>query len=255
MPKCACLNCGKVRNVVPADIANGKGKFCSMACKQEMCGFRRQVRAALPDTAAGIAERIGIDPAVVRRQLTRLQQMGEAHASRLVPLPAKATRGGNNSAIWYEAGRGDDPAVPHEPRPAHVYLARREILAAMPATMVELIERTSASSCSMSRILRQLHGERRCHIGGWKKGGSGIPTPVYYAGDGTDHNCGLKRLTKAQANKRYKKNLIRRGLYADYLQRNAAQQRAATLRKRGDPLVNALFGKRTADAARGDDGR
>lgn len=243
MAACTCLGCGGTFQRVPSEIAIGKGKFCSMACKRDVFGFRRQVRDALPGTVADIVERAGVSEQVARRQLVNLQKDGEAHASHLVRLPSTGKRGGCLTAIWYEAGPGSDPDVPHEPRAAHVYLVRKALLKAMPGTQMELLERIGSTRGSMPRLIAELHQAGRCYISSWKKGAAGAPAAVYSAGLGKDRKCNLVPLTVTQKNRRYKKRLEKRGLLDAYRARNAAQQRAVTLHKRGDPLINALFGK------------
>ncbi len=243
MADCTCCTCGATFNLVPAAVAAGKGKFCSTKCRHAGLGFRRQVRAALPGTLADIAERSGIAAGVVRRQLVRLQVAGQAHPSHLVKLQSTGKQGGCLTAIWYEVGPCKDQDMPTDVRPAHVYLVRKELLAAMPGTQVELIARTGSTQGSMPRLIAELHGATLYHISGWKKGGGRAPTAIYSAGAGKDRVCGLVPLTKSQVNQRYKKRLAKRGLLDEYRARQAETQRAVTLRKRGDPLINALFGK------------
>lgn len=243
MAACTCNTCGATFNLVPAAVAAGKGKFCSTKCRHAGLGFRRQVRAALPGTVADISTRSGIADGVVRRQLVRLQAVGEAHPSHLVKLPSTGKQGGCLTAIWYGAGPCEDPAMPTDVRPAHVYLVRKELLASMPGTQVELIARTGSTPGSMPRLIAELHEAGLCHISSWKKGGGRAPTAIYSAGVGKDRVCGLTPLTKSQVNQRYKKRLAKRGLLDEYRARQAEAQRAVTLRKRGDPLINALFGR------------
>ncbi len=133
------------------------------------------------------------------------------------------------------------------PRAALAHLYRQHILAAMPGTQSELVERTGLSVGNISRISAELHGAGKCHIIRWRRGVRGGPVAVLAAGAGVDRVCKVENYTRAEVSARYIKRLAKRGQLDQLRARNAANQRSVTLRKRGDPLINALFGKSRAE--------
>ncbi len=106
MAACTCRTCGATFNRCPAKQANGEGKYCSTGCRAAAAGYRNQVRAALPGTIADIAAHSSVAIETVRDQLVGLQKRGEAHAARLVSVPAdqliaadRAMRSGTRPAL------------------------------------------------------------------------------------------------------------------------------------------------------------
>lgn len=245
MAACICITCGEPFNQCPAKIAAGEAKYCSLECFHASVGYRRQVRAALPGTINEIVERTSVTADTVRDQLVGLQRRGECHAARLVHVPlAERGRGTPMMALVYEPGPGGDPDAPTAPRAQLAYFFRKAILAAMPGSQMQLVDRTGQSQGSMSRVVREMQAAGQCHIIRWRRAKAGPAYPVYAAGAGVDRPCRIVPFTSAERDERYKKKLERRGLLGQLRAREAVNQRAVTLRKRGDPLVNALFGRR-----------
>lgn len=243
MADCTCRTCGATFNRCPAKQANGEGKYCSVDCRNSAAGYRNQVRAALPGTIADIAQRSDVSVETVRDQLVGLQKRGEAHAARLIPVPSEVRgQGAPCFAIWYDAGAGANADIPLMPRAALAHLYRQHILAAMPGTQSQLVDRTGLSQGNISRISAELHAAGKCHIARWRRGVRGGPVPVFASGEGIDRVCKVENYTRAEVCARYKKRLEKHGLMDQHRARLAANQRAVTLRKRGDPLINALFG-------------
>ncbi len=252
MTACTCLACGACFNSPPGDVERGSGKYCSMACRSEAAGYRRQVRNALPGTIADIRDRTGVREDTVRDQLVSLQKRGEAHAGGLVPIPLeKRGRGTPKMAVLYAAGAGGDPEAPVALRAQLAYYSRKLLLEHMPGSQAQLVERTGHSQGGTSRMLAELHAAGKCHIIRWRRAKRGTAYPVYAAGPGKDSVCNIRPMTSAERSARYLKKLDRLGLLEQLRKRNAADQRAVTLRKRGDPLINALFGKGRAATKEG----
>ena len=245
-----CQACAGTFNRTPGKLANGEGKYCSSKCRSDLAGYRGQVRAALPGTIADIAARSGVSIETVRDQLVALQKRGEAHPAWLDVVPAdNRGRGTPAFAAVYEAGPGSDPDMPLLPRAVLAHLYRKRILEQMPGTQTQLRERTGLSVGNISRVTAELHSAGKIHITRWRRGVRGGPVPVYAAGAGTDRKCAIENYTRAEVCARYIKRHAKRGTLEQYRARMAANQRAVTLRKQGDPLVNALFGRVTAKEA------
>lgn len=120
---------------------------------------------------------------------------------------------------------------------------RAAILAALPATRLDLPELAHTTVSTVQRWLKILHDAGEIHIGGWKRSvGRGAIQPIWYAGQGTDKRCTLKRLTDQQTSARYRRSIegtekgdIRKA------KRQASYYRVKAA-KMGDPMLNALFG-------------
>lgn len=124
----------------------------------------------------------------------------------------------------------------------------------LPGTQLDIKSRSGITNTSVSRIIRQMHGDdpatREVHIGGWHRPPTGCMMPIYFAGPGKDVACRLKYLTIKQKDKRYRDNVKASGLWeerkakgrADYWTKKAAEQGTS------DPLMAAFFGMRLAVA-------
>lgn len=241
----SCLTCGAAVFETPSRVARGMGKYCSVPCFRASAGYRKQVRAALPGTIYGIAQRVGVSMDTVRDQLVGLQRIGECHAARLVESDNRG-RGLPRMVLLFEAGAGSDPADPIMPRAQLAHYFRKLILDSMPGTQSRLITVTGHSQASMSRIVAELHGAGLCHISGWRRAKAGPVMPVYAAGTGVDKPCRIVPYTSAERSARYMARAERRGTIDAIRARYAAAARTKTMTKTGDPLINALFGRRPA---------
>lgn len=115
-----------------------------------------------------------------------------------------------------------------------------EVLAAMPGTIVSLVKKTGMSEYSVNRYANMLHADGKCHVGAWRRSGS-HPVRCWAAGPGED-----AAKPSPSAGKTYSKRSRRKK--KELLDRDAAVRAEsmaiinATIR-RGDPLVNQLFGR------------
>lgn len=121
---------------------------------------------------------------------------------------------------------------------------RAAILAALPATRLDLPALAHTTTSTVQRWLKILHDAGEIHIGAWKRAdGQGAMQPIWYSGAGKDARCTLKRLTVQQTSARYRRSIAgteKGDLRAARRQASYYKTKAA---KQGDPLINALFGK------------
>lgn len=83
-------------------------------------------------------------------------------------------------------------------------LEAQRILAVLPATIDQIVERTSMT-LQQVRYRLPLMKPHLCHVGKWRHSrGSGAYQPVIVAGHGEDAPCTLKRRSGAEGNKRYR---------------------------------------------------
>jgi len=124
----------------------------------------------------------------------------------------------------------------------------------LPGTMLDIAERSGISRTSVSRIVRQMHGDepeaREVHIGNWHRPKKGCPMAIYFAGPGKDVACRLKMLTIKKKGENYRAGVKAAGLWEE----RKAKQRATYWSKKAaeqgtsDPLMAAFFGRRPAVA-------
>lgn len=233
----------------PSVAARGDKKMCSAECRAAGNGYRLHVKAALPGALSEIVARTGLRPDTLRYQLMVMMQRGDCHVARLAEAPPDRGRCVPRFELYFEAGASEDPGVPRTLREALSYYCKKSIVAAMPGTQRQIIERTGLPQSSVSRLMGELREAGACHILRWRRAKLGPPMPVFIAGPGKDRPCRIEPMTSAERSARYMRKAERTGLIDLLRAKNAAAQRAKTMRKRGDPLVNALFGRRPAGAS------
>lgn len=124
----------------------------------------------------------------------------------------------------------------------------------LPGTQLDIRARSGMSNTSVSRIIRQMHGddpaEREVYIGGWHRPPLGRMMPIYFAGSSKDIACRLKRLTIKKNGENYRAGIKAAGLWEE----RKAKSRAAYWTKKAaeqgtsDPLMAAFFGMSPAVA-------
>jgi hypothetical protein len=120
-----------------------------------------------------------------------------------------------------------------------------EVPKALPGTNAELALRTGMYPNTIWRAVSALRKAKLCHIGGWQRvneGEFGVHwVPVYVAGAGRDVPCSFKKRSREVNNE----NFVARAKESGHYDVICARKRARYWEKkarRGDPLVNALFG-------------
>lgn len=118
------------------------------------------------------------------------------------------------------------------------------ILAALPATQYEVIERTGLSGATVSRRLARLRSEGIVRIGSWLKPPKtgGRATAVYQSGAGADKPCPYKPKPQHVLDERSRAKRRRNGDWEDALAKQRAKYWANKVPRR-DPLTEAFFGK------------
>jgi hypothetical protein len=82
------------------------------------------------------------------------------------------------------------------------------ILAALPATKVEIGPRAGLNKTTVLKVMPELHKAGQVHIGAWRPHPiHGPPMAVYHPGPGKDAPDVLPRLTKKQRSERYEKRI------------------------------------------------
>lgn len=242
---CSCINCGVQYKAFNSDVAAGRGKYCSPEC----CSLSRtvyvQVMAAAPGTTDGIANKAGLSVRHVRDVLRRLCQSGKMHAAMLIPAPPSASHNVAGHALVFDIGPSPFPDAPATPRAALSYFYEKAILAAMPAIQKTIIEVTGFPQSTVTVYVNELHARGACHIKGWKRPTKrlGKFVPVYEAGEGKDVPCRLKPLTGPERYQRAVKKLAASGKLEQATEHRKELRRARNLWAKGDPLVNAFFGR------------
>lgn len=125
--------------------------------------------------------------------------------------------------------------VPERPS-AKKRAARALVLAALPATQVQVHRKTGLGQATVSRWLSDLKAAGEIHVGGWRRSRHGGPFAArWVVGPGKDAPCKLNPLSPSE------RNVKRRSREA--LERDDRSRRlAAALVVRRDPLVAAFFG-------------
>jgi predicted transcriptional regulator len=223
------------------DISRGGGKYCSRDCQSAGMGYKALVMAALPATISQLMARISCSPDTIYKMLKRLASNREIHASGVVPSEYEGRKSAGLLAVVYAAGPGNDPEEPANPRAALTYWYRKLMLQAMPCAQKDFPKRIGIDSGTVNRLIHKLHSEGLCHIGYWRKPKQGPPVAVYRRGAGQDVLCTVVYEPKIERDRRTlaarrKKDPER----VRDIERSAKIR--ARVRKKGDPLTNALFG-------------
>lgn len=113
-----------------------------------------------------------------------------------------------------------------------------EVIAALPATIAQIVAKTGASRATAFLWARRLRSESKIHIASWKRT-TGQSSPVYAAGEGKDATKPKRRTQSAYCKRHYKKH--RRDLDKE-LRASAAAARAnaASTRKNPHSWLSAL---------------
>lgn len=251
MPKlrhtiCTCVNCD-----TPFTIQTNKfekldgGKFCSRACKTESTGYRMPILAAMPGTLQAICARTGFTEYTVLRRIKAMRQSSLCHISQVVQSPADWASSKPDFTLCYDRGPGPLDDVPLDAREALTYFYRLMILASMPATQTKIIEITGLSQNSVFRMVRDAHAAGHCHIRSWKKSrGNQRLIAVYAPGKGKDAPKPVViPMTTSERSRAHVARLRKNGKIGDYLAREAERMRHRRVRRDGDPLMNAFYGK------------
>ncbi len=129
---------------------------------------------------------------------------------------------------------------------------RKLIAASLPGTLSEIMAKSGMTEGTCKRWIRILREEGLSHITDWKRatGTRGGFRPVHAPGAGTDAANPLQPLTSAETCKRYRDKIkLDRDRNDRHKAKSLARQFARKAGRRGDPLVNALFGTRGGSRA------
>jgi len=195
------------------------------------------------------------------------QRTAKAPALQYANLAAVARIGAtkHGSAIWQlvcECGQALEADVPAIKRgsarcpdcnPTYGDLEAQRILAVLPATIDEIVER-SAMTLQQVRYRLTVMKPELCHTGKWRRpSGSGACRPVIVAGPGEDVPCTLKPRDNAESKRRYRKRIqkaIKRAMeggkedvrYIRYIARHKARLTAKQTRAQPQTWLSALMG-------------
>jgi hypothetical protein len=133
---------------------------------------------------------------------------------------------------------------------------RKLVEAAMPGSARDLQDKVPIHPRTISRIIMTLRREgatddpkinSACHIIKWKRSANGGAfQPVYALGPGRDAPCLLKPLTEKQVRQRYLARIKGTEKMEQIQARQRTRLQVMKMAKRGDPLVNAFFGRAAA---------
>lgn len=123
----------------------------------------------------------------------------------------------------------------------HTY--RQRVLDAMPGTRRAIEDATGLAKNTVWRWVEDIHAKNECHIKAWERPERGPYMPVYAKGPGEDAQCTIEPLTEAEKSQRYRKKARKDGSWQHRLVRERAKYWADRAKEKGDPLINALFGR------------
>jgi hypothetical protein len=125
---------------------------------------------------------------------------------------------------------------------------RRLILAALPGFYDDIAAKSGVSKHTVKRHVKAMRAEpvpakRECHVARWAKPDTtGKYRPFIAAGPGKDAACKFTPMTAKQMQDRHREK--RRGTEREDIKRARDRNRHWEAKaRRGDPLINALFGK------------
>lgn len=202
-----CLVCKKMFRVAPSAARRDKGHTCSAACANEIRGFGRQMRAALPGTVRGIAAQARLRESTVRDYLGNMIRAGKC---KIVGFERNCLTGLPGASTWVPVialGLSLDPKMPLDMRGAVTYHTRKLILAAMPGRSPDIAAQLDMPATSILYTIRQMRSEGLCHIGKWQANHRGMPVAVFRRGKGIDAVENLPRLSKKQIQDRFRKRI------------------------------------------------
>lgn len=122
------------------------------------------------------------------------------------------------------------------------------ILAAMPGFYDEIAAKCGLSQHIVERHVRKMRlvadpAQRECHVARWARPETvGKYRPFVKAGPGRDARCTFKPMTPKQMQDRHREK--RRGTEREDIKKARDRNRHWEAKaRRGDPLINALFGR------------
>ena len=208
-------------------------------------GYRHAVERALPGTLAQLVGKSSMRIAVVRKWVRIMREEGACHVGAWERV--QGGRGVPSVAQVFVPGPGADMPLVAGAEHADIVLKRDRcrdmVAAALPGCREQLIAKTGLAKGTVWRWIKALHAAGEVHIVNWKRPAKGPFMPVYAAGPGTDAACKLKHFTAAQKAKRYRGKSINAGTWAERTRQQRGRYWAGKAAERGDPLVNALFGR------------
>jgi hypothetical protein len=149
-------------------------------------------------------QRTGKPPMSPHSNLTATERTGTTkHGSAIWVLTCTCGRTVQSEAPRIKKGWARCPDC----NPSYTDLEAERVLAVLPATANEIVER---AGMTLEQVKYRLSVMRPglCHIGKWRRSpGSGACQPVMFAGPGEDAPCDLKRRTVAENNRRYRKRV------------------------------------------------
>lgn len=240
----SCAHCGKEFKVFHSYIVDGCGKYCRIECARQGRSNFPAILGALPGTLAEIVEKAGIGEKSVARTVTRMAARGMLHAVKLAPAPSVEGKKQSALVLYFEAGPSPLEDAPLHLRELLYWLYDRVILKAMPGGQDDIARKTGIPQSSVSTHLTAMHKARMCHIKDWKPGekGKGKFVAVWKRGKGLDAPCTLRALTAAEHHQNRIRRVVEAGKMEEFRHRRQDAQKRLRLRRRGDPLINALFG-------------
>lgn len=123
-----------------------------------------------------------------------------------------------------------------------------EVPKALPGTNREIALRTGFYQNTVWLALKKLRAAGLCHVGGWQRvheGEFGVHwVRVYVAGPGKDAPCRFTKRTAEENTRRCTERAKESGYHETICARKRARYWEQKAAKRGDPLVNAFFGKK-----------
>lgn len=130
--------------------------------------------------------------------------------------------------------------------------ARDTVLAAMPGASVDIQRKTELCRRTVEKWLRELRAEKVVRVCAWRRNvRTGPFVPVYAKGSAPDAKCNIVPREAEENGKKWerrKKRIGVKGLEA-LAEKARTRKQQKTAARRGDPLVQALFGKARGAAA------
>lgn len=208
-------------------------------------GYRAAVERALPGTLAQLVAKSSMRIAVVRKWVRIMREEGACHVGAWEHV--QAGRGVPSVAQVFVAGPGADVPLVAGAAHADIVLKRDRcrdmVIAALPGSRMQVMAKTGLSKGTVCRWIKDLHAGGLVHIVNWKRPAKGPFMPIYAAGAGVDAVCKLKHFTTAEKATRYRGKARNNGTWAERTRQQRGRYWAGKAAERGDPLVNALFGR------------
>jgi hypothetical protein len=247
-----CYNCGASVHVYNSDARAGAGKYCSPECASLAKSWYPKIMKVLPATAHAIGDELGISHHSAGTAVKRMIDKDLAHVAGLAPNPVATKPGIASMSLLYDAGPQPDPDVPQSNMRATLsYFCDKAILAAMPGTKAQLIERTGFTETTVTKRLIALRAKidadgQRVHtfIRSWRRPSKrqGPFVAVHQVGTGRDQPCKLVPRTQVEKYQRWKAKRERNGTMEVELEKRRKAREHRKIILAGDPFLNALYG-------------